>query len=102
MTPRRLKLSQRASSDLRSRARVLKRERGEAFAIDYAEALITWLKRIAEGGAQLGTAVGDHPTLRSFGYRRQATILAEYTPSEMRIVRIYFRGQDWSQDHRVE
>lgn len=95
MTPRRLKLSPRAVRDLSTRTQILKRERGRAFAEAYAASLIDWLKKIAGAGAQLGTAVGDKPDLRAFGYRRQAAILAAFTPEELRIVRIYFRGQDW-------
>ena len=49
----------------------------------------------AESGAQLGSAVKGKSSLRSFGYRRQATVLAEFRKGELRIVRVYFRGQNW-------
>jgi len=94
MTPRRLRWSRRAARDLAGRASLLSRERGIDFAEAYCGSLIAWLLRLAESGAQLGTAVGMDPALRVFGYRRQASILAHFTESEIRVVRIYFRGQD--------
>ncbi len=53
------------------------------------------MERIAENGAVIGTALPSEPTLRSFPYKKQATILAEFTDTELRIVRVYFAGQDW-------
>lgn len=96
MTPNRLVLTPRAISDIDRRARVLKAERGAAFAVAWVEALFDWLTRLAEGGAQIGTTRPRHPGFRSFGYRRQATILAEFAGGELRVVRIYFAGQDWT------
>lgn len=98
MTRRALRFSPRAASDLKNRARILKQERGKAFAEAYAEAFIGWLSAIAESGAKLGSTVGDDASLRRFGYRRQATVLADFADTEMRIVRVYFRGQDWTAD----
>jgi hypothetical protein len=43
----------------------------------------------------LGTLPED-PSLRVFGYRKQASILAEFIPGELRVIQVYFRGQDWS------
>lgn len=70
--------------------------RGATFALVWAEALLGWLEEIAETGVQLGT---EHPTqkqFRTFAYKRQATILADFQERELRIVRVYFAGQDWS------
>jgi hypothetical protein len=36
-----------------------------------------------------------YPRYRTFGYRRQATILAEFTDDTMDVVRIRFAGEDW-------
>jgi len=96
MNPRALRVSPAAVRDLVSQVRLLRQERGVEFAESYAEAIIAWLERIAAGGAQLGTAVGSDPTLRVFGYRRQASIVARFSEGELRVMRIYFRGQDWS------
>lgn len=48
----------------------------------------------------LGTARGDDPALRTVGYEKQATILAYFSEDQLEIVRIYFRGQDWSRGPR--
>jgi len=96
VTPRELKLTERAIRDIERRAGFLSHERGEDFARVWIDALIDWLEGIARGGAQLGT---EHPTnkaFRTFGYKRQATVLAEFEDDEVRVVRIYFAGQDWS------
>ena len=69
---------------------------GAAFALAWVAALFDWLSRLAESGAQIGTAQSRHPGFRSFGYRRQATILAEFAGGELRVVRVYFAGQDWT------
>ena len=100
MNPRFLRLSERALRDLDSRAAVLLRERGPEFAKQYCDLLLVWLEQAAFSGAQLGTQVGEQKHLRAFGYRRQATVLADFTEDQMRIVRIYFRGQDWQSDFR--
>ena len=96
MTPNRLVLTPRAISDIDRRARVLKAERGAAFALAWVAALFDWLSRLAESGAQIGSVQSRHPGFRSFGYRRQATILAEFAGGELRVVRVYFAGQDWT------
>lgn len=33
--------------------------------------------------------------MRTFGYRRRATMLARFTAGELQIVRLCFRGEDW-------
>lgn len=96
MTPRRLLLDDQAAWDIAARARVLRRERGEAFANACIDRLLDWLDALADGGAVFGTAHPEDPSLRVFGYRRQASILAEFVPGELRVIRVYFRGQDWS------
>lgn len=96
MTPRRLLLDDQAARDIAARARILRRERGVAFAEFWVDALLSWLDALADGGAVLGTAHPEDRSLRVFGYRRQASILAEFAPEELRVIRVYFRGQDWS------
>jgi plasmid stabilization system protein ParE len=98
VTPRRLRLSARATQDLARRARVLSDARGRACAIAWTEAFLDWLDALATGGARLGTAHPVHARFRTFGYRRQATVLAEFADEELRVVRIYFAGQDWTAD----
>jgi hypothetical protein len=70
--------------------------RGEAFGETFAVEIKSWLERLAAGGAQLGTAVGDNPSIRSFGYLKQATITARFEPGKLTVLRVYFKGQDWS------
>ena len=96
MTPRRLVLSDEAIDDIARRAGVLAAARGQAFAIDWSNALLAWLAGLAEAGAQFGTEHRVHSGFRTFGYRLQATILAEFAADELRVVRIYFAGQDWT------
>ncbi|MTI02884.1 hypothetical protein [Roseibium sp. RKSG952] len=96
MTPNKLVFTARASTDIKRRARYLMSERGRAFATAWVDALFDWLEKIAEGGALIGTAHPVQSQIRTFGYKRQATILAEFAQGEMRIIRIYFPGQDWS------
>ncbi len=96
MTPRILKLTERAIADIDRRAEYLAHQRGAEFARVWIDALIDWLDRIAEGGVQIGT---QHPTekaFRTFGYKRQATVLAEFQSGEVHVIRIYFSGQDWA------
>ena len=95
MTPRTLDLTALARRDLQRRRRHLSEIRGPAFARANTDELVAWLERLADAGAQLGTAVGDDPAGRSFGYRKQATILARFPPGRLIVVRIYFTGQDW-------
>jgi hypothetical protein len=96
VTPRRLLLDDQAARDIAARVRILRRERGAAFADNWMDALLGWLDALAEGGSVLGTAHPEDPSLRVFGYRKQASILAEFVPGELRVIRVYFRGQDWS------
>ena len=63
------------------RARYLADLRGQTSG-SVATDLKLWLERLADGGAQLGTALGDDPAVRSFGYDGQATIVARFTPGE--------------------
>lgn len=97
MTPRRLLFDPRAVRDLERRARILRAERGRAFADAWTEALLAWLEKIAAGGAQIGTAHPVHAGFRTFGYKRQATILARFSDTDLRVVRIYIAGQDWAE-----
>jgi hypothetical protein len=96
VTPRRLLIDDQAARDIAARARILRQERGAAFADAWIDTLLTWLDTLAEGGSVLGTAHPEDPSLRVFGYRRQACILAEFVPEELRVIRAYVRGQDWS------
>lgn len=95
MNSRKLFLTERALEDIERRAVYLTTERGIEFAVLWSEALIDWLEKIAFQGAQLGTEHPSEKTFRTFGYKRQATILADFHENELRIVRIYFAGQDW-------
>lgn len=93
--PRALRFRRAALDDLLARERVLARERGAAFGAAWTDALVDWLAKLAESGAEIGTAHDARPGMRTFGYRRQATVLARFTTSELQVVRLYFRGQDW-------
>jgi hypothetical protein len=81
---------------MKRRERLLRRIRGDAFAAAAADALLSWLEGLAAAGAQLGTALGDDPAVRSFGYLKQATIIARFEPGRLIVMRVYFKGQDWS------
>jgi hypothetical protein len=96
VTPRELVVTVPAARDMRRRERLLRRIRGNAFAAGAGDALLSWLEGLAAGGAQLGTAVGDDPSVRSFGYLKQATIIARFEPARLIVLRVYFTGQDWS------
>ena len=100
MKSRRLQVSRRAAVDLQRRARFLAAMRGSDFANRYVESLLARLRKIAVEGAQLGTARGTDPALRTFGYQGQATILAYFAEGELEIVRVYFTGQDWTRGPR--
>jgi plasmid stabilization system protein ParE len=95
-----MKDSRRAAADLQRRASYLAAIRGSDFADGYVESLLARLRKIAVGGAQLGTARGPDPALRTFGYQGQATILAYFAEGELEIVRVYFTGQDWTRGSR--
>ena len=96
MRGRSLILTDEAIEDIACRTRVLALARGRGFALDWSNTLLDWLKGCAEAGAQLGAEHLTHRPFRTFGYRRQATILAEFAEDELRVVRIYFAGQDWT------
>lgn len=95
MEPRRLVLRVAALRDLARHEARLRDLRGPDFARNWTEALLAWLEHRAALGAQFGTAHPAHPGYRTFGYRRQATILAEFTEETMDVVRIRFAGEDW-------
>ena len=95
MRARRLVLRPGAIRDIQRHEAYLKRVRGADFARRWREGLITWLERQAALGAQYGTAHPRHAGYRTFGYQRQATILAEFSEDAMDVVRVRFAGQDW-------
>jgi plasmid stabilization system protein ParE len=95
MTPRRLILREDALRDILRHESYLRALRGSAFAEAWSEGLLDWLESRAALGAQFGTDHPMHPGYRTFGYRRQATILAEFTDDAMDVVRIRFGGEDW-------
>lgn len=89
-----------AARDLNRRERFLREVRGDAFARTARENLIGWLEELAQGDAQPGTALGDDPSIRSFGYLERAIIVARFSPGELRVLRVFFTGQDWTRRHR--
>jgi len=93
MTPRRLLISDSARQDLRRRIRYLTEQRDADFAVGWAFGLMRWLDRVALGGAQIGTEFPGAAGFRTFGYKRQATVLAEFRQAELIVLRVYFRGQ---------
>lgn len=95
MKPRRLILREGALQDLARHEQYLGEMRGIAFAEAWSETLLDWLENRAALGAQFGSAHPRHPGYRTFGYRRQATILAEFTDGAMDVIRIRFAGEDW-------
>jgi plasmid stabilization system protein ParE len=95
MTPYRLAFSTPATADITLRIQFLSDQRGTDFGVQWSETFLSWLENLAVGGAIIGTR---HPTrlgFRKFPFRGEATILAEYIRTELRIVRVYFAGQDW-------
>ena len=97
MNSRKLILRDGALRDIAHHERHLGAVRGIAFAEAWSEALLDWLENRAALGAQFGTAHPRHPGYRTFGYLRQATILAEFTDGAMDVVRIRFAGEDWQE-----
>ena len=96
MKPRKLLLTEPAVNDIERRAVYLSGERGVQFALLWSDSFIDWLEKIADSGAQYGTEHPFEKSFRTFGYKRQATILADFQEDELRVIRIYFAGQDWS------
>lgn len=96
MKVRRLVVLPSARADISRHAKRLRRERGEAFAAAWTIELFAWLARQAGHGAQIGTEHPRRPGYRTFGYRRQATILARFETDALVIARVYPRGRDWS------
>lgn len=96
MTPKSLLLTEKALADIQRRTVYLSQERGTEFALVWSDAILTWLEKVAGSGAQIGTEHPSEKGVRTFGYKRQATILAEFLETELRIIRMYFPGQDWS------
>ena len=97
MKPRKLILRPSALRDLARHEAYLGEVRGPDFAQAWTEALLGWLEHRADLGSQFGTAHPRHPGYRTFGYRRQATILAEFTEDVMDVVRVRFAGEDWQE-----
>jgi plasmid stabilization system protein ParE len=97
MKARKLILRAAALRDLARHEARLRELRGAAFASSWTESLLVWLEHRAALGAQFGTAHPKHPRYRTFGYRRQASILAEFTEDAMDVVRVRFAGEDWSE-----
>jgi hypothetical protein len=95
MKSRRLILRAAALHDLARHEAHLREVRGARFAAAWTDALIGWLEHRADLGAQFGTSHPAHPRYRTFGYRRQATILAEFTDDTLDVVRVRFAGEDW-------
>jgi plasmid stabilization system protein ParE len=95
MKSRRLVLRATAVRDLARHEAYLRQLRGAEFAAEWTESLIGWLERRAALGAQFGTSHPTIPAYRTFGYRRQATVLAEFAPGALTVVRIRFSGEDW-------
>jgi hypothetical protein len=56
--------------------------------------LLHWLEKRADFGAHFGTAHPKYPGYQTFGYRRQATILAEFSDEARDVVRVRFAGED--------
>lgn len=96
MTPKSLLLTEKALADIQRRTVYLSQERGTEFALVWSDAILTWLEKIAGSGVQIGTEHPSEKGVRTFGYKRQANILAEFLETELRIIRVYFPGQDWS------
>lgn len=97
MKSRRLVLRESALRDLMRHESDLIAVRGTAFAEAWTEDILLWLENRADLGAQFGTAHPKHPGYRTFGYRRQATILAEFSEEVMDVIRIRFPGEDWQE-----
>ncbi len=95
MRPRKLVLRPSALRDIARHEAHLKRVRGAGFARLWRDSLVAWLERQAALGAQYGTEHPRRAGYRTFGYRGQATILAEFTADAMDVVRVSFAGQDW-------
>jgi plasmid stabilization system protein ParE len=100
LTRRRLIITVRAARDIRRRETYLGQVRSEDVAQAATDALLTKLEKLARAGAQLGTTLGDDPAVRSFGYAKQATIIARFTPGEIRVLRVFFTGKDWTRGSR--
>jgi hypothetical protein len=92
-----LLLRRAALQDIARHEARLRELRGADFARRWREALVDWLDHRATLGAQFGTAHPRHPGYRTFGYRRQATILAEFSDGAMDVVRVRFAGEDWQE-----
>lgn len=97
MKSRKLVLRVAALRDIARHEGRLREVRGPDFARAWTGTLIDWLEHRAALGAQFGTSHPRHPGYRTFGYRRQATILAEFTADAMDVVRVRFAGEDWQE-----
>jgi plasmid stabilization system protein ParE len=94
--PRRLVIAPQAQRDIARAARWLAEARGREFAETWVLALGEWLERQAAHGAVIGTEHPARPGFRTFGYRRQATVLAAFEAEALIVARFYMRGRDWS------
>jgi hypothetical protein len=95
VTPRRLVIAPLARHDIARQSEWLRKKRGDAFAEKWTNELRAWLVRQAAHGAVLGTKHPYRPRFRTFGYKRQATVLATYGEDTFVVVRFYPRGRDW-------
>lgn len=96
MIERRLVVLPSARADIARYARTLRQQRGAAFAAAWTIEIFAWLGRQAAHGAQIGTEHPRRPGYRTFGYRRQATILARFESDLLVVARLYPRGRDWA------
>ena len=96
MKSRRLNISLAARRDLERREDYLARQRGWVFAASWSSDFVASLTKTAATGAVVGTRHPRRSRLRSLNYKKQATVLVEFTEDELRLARIYFPGQDWS------
>jgi hypothetical protein len=81
--------------DLTRHETYLRDIRGQEFAARWTDSLLAWLEHRADLGAQFGTSHPHNPRYRTFGYQKQATILAEFTDDALDVVRVHFAGEDW-------
>jgi plasmid stabilization system protein ParE len=89
-------IAPRAQRDITLAARWLAEARGKEFAETWLRTLRDWLERQAAHGAVIGTEHPARPGFRTFGYRRQATVLVAFEADALIVVRFYMRGRDWS------
>ncbi|MDJ0824949.1 MAG: hypothetical protein QNJ16_05540 [Rhodobacter sp.] len=96
MEPKGLILFRAALADLGRRQDYLSGIRGQEFAETWKNDLLEWVLDLAETGAVYGTRHPKRGHLRTVNFRKTATLLVDFTETELRVVRIYFPGQGWS------